>query len=42
VHQNLEKESPLLTAHFIKNLNASLGTDLKIPNDTSGGQTSLL
>lgn len=42
VHQNLEKESPLLTAHFIKNLNAEFGTQLRIPNDSTGGQTSLL
>jgi uncharacterized protein YecE (DUF72 family) len=42
VHQNLEKESPLLTAHFIKNLNAELGTQLRIPNHPNGGQTSLL
>ena len=32
VHQNIEKESPLLAAYFIKNINAELGTDLKIPN----------
>lgn len=32
VHQNLEKESPLLSAHFIKLMNKELGTDLKIPN----------
>lgn len=32
VHQNVEKESPLLAAYFIKKLNAELGTDLKIPN----------
>ncbi len=31
VHQNLEKASPLLSAHFIKNLNAELGTNLTIP-----------
>ncbi len=31
VHQNLEKASPLLSAHFIKNLNAALGTDLIVP-----------
>lgn len=42
VHQNLEKESPLLTAHFIKNVNESFGTDLKIPNeDSSSQQTNL-
>ena len=33
VHQNIEKESPLLSAYFIKKLNENLGTDLKIPND---------
>jgi uncharacterized protein YecE (DUF72 family) len=32
VHQNIEKESPLLSAYFIKKLNAELKTDLKIPN----------
>ena len=33
VHQNIEKESPLLSAYLIKKLNAELGTDLKIPNE---------
>ncbi|MBO6524680.1 MAG: DUF72 domain-containing protein [Balneolaceae bacterium] len=33
VHQNIEKESPLLSAHFIKLLNKELGTNLKIPNE---------
>ncbi|MEO6050059.1 MAG: DUF72 domain-containing protein [Pyrinomonadaceae bacterium] len=31
VHQNLEKESPLLSAYLIKKLNVKLGTDLQIP-----------
>ncbi len=31
VHQNLELASPLLSAHFIKNLNETLGTNLTIP-----------
>ena len=31
VHQNLEKESPLLSAYFIEKLNKKLGTDLQIP-----------
>lgn len=31
VHQNLEKESPLLSAYFIKKLNERLGTKLTIP-----------
>ncbi len=39
VHQNLEKESPLLTAHFNRKLNKVLGTNLIIPktlNDNNG------
>ncbi len=31
VHQNLEKASPLLSAHFIKGLNEKLGTQLIVP-----------
>ena len=31
VHQNLEKESPLLSAYLIKKLNKKLGTDLQVP-----------
>lgn len=31
VHQNIEKESPLLSAYFIEKLNKKLGTDLHIP-----------
>ena len=31
VHQNVEKASPLLSAHFIKKLNKTVGTNLKIP-----------
>lgn len=31
IHQNIEKESPLLSAYFIEQLNASLGSNLKIP-----------
>ena len=31
VHQNIEKESPLLSAYFIEKLNKRLGTDLQIP-----------
>jgi uncharacterized protein YecE (DUF72 family) len=31
VHQNLEKASPLLSVHFIKNFNARFETDLSIP-----------
>ena len=42
IHQNLEKESPLLATHFIRNLNAEFGLDLKIPNQNTGGQISLL
>lgn len=31
VHQNLEKESPLLSAYLITKLNDAIGSDLKIP-----------
>lgn len=31
VHQNLEKESPVLSAYFITQLNKELGTTIKIP-----------
>ena len=41
VHQNLEKESPLLTAHFIRNINAEFGLQLKIPNEENTAQTNL-
>lgn len=41
IHQNLEKESPLLAAHFIKKLNATLSTKLIIPGEASS-QTRLL
>jgi len=33
IHQNIEKESPLLSAYFIKQLNSELGYSLKIPNE---------
>ncbi len=33
IHQNIEKESPLLSAYFIEKLNTSLGYNLKIPNE---------
>lgn len=33
IHQNIEKESPLLSAYFIKKLNEELGYQLKIPNE---------
>ena len=31
VHQNLEKESPLLSARFIESFNKEFGTELKVP-----------
>jgi uncharacterized protein YecE (DUF72 family) len=40
IHQNIEKESPLLSAYFIKKLNKALGYNLKVPNENS--QQSLL
>ena len=41
VHQNLEKESPLLAAHFIQKINKKLKISLKIPNKENH-QTKLL
>jgi len=42
IHQNKEKKSPELAAHFIKNLNDTLGTELNIPNiGGHGGQGDL-
>ncbi|WP_298901789.1 DUF72 domain-containing protein [uncultured Psychroserpens sp.] len=35
IHQNIEKESPLLSAYFIKKLNETLGSNLKVPNEES-------
>lgn len=40
IHQNIEKESPLLSAYFIKKLNMELGYTLTVPNE--GGQQTLL
>ncbi|MDO7171421.1 DUF72 domain-containing protein [Mariniflexile sp. AS56] len=42
IHQNIEKESPLLSAYFIKKLNTELGYHLVIPNDDTNGQQTLL
>ncbi|MEQ8711803.1 MAG: DUF72 domain-containing protein [Cyclobacteriaceae bacterium] len=36
VHQNLEQESPLLSAHFIDLLNSAIGTDLSKPISGNG------
>ena len=41
VHQNEEKASPRLSAHFIKGLNAELGCNLKIPRIDDGAQGDL-
>ncbi|MFY0600162.1 MAG: DUF72 domain-containing protein [Cyclobacteriaceae bacterium] len=41
IHQNLEKASPLLSAHFIKNFNSEFGTGLKVPVSGSNGQATL-
>jgi uncharacterized protein YecE (DUF72 family) len=38
VHQNLEKESPTLSAHFIEKLNNKLGLRLKAPTLDSAGR----
>ena len=41
VHQNMELESPLLSAYFIKRLNEKLGTDLHIPKTLGKGGPTL-
>ncbi len=40
VHQNIEKESPLLATHFITEINTAFRLQLKVP-DKPGGQSSL-
>ena len=42
IHQNIEKESPLLSAYFIKKLNKVLGSNLKVPNEEDSVQQTLL
>jgi len=42
IHQNIEKESPLLSAYFIRKLNDELGCNLVIPNNNSNGQQTLM
>ncbi|GAA0724086.1 hypothetical protein GCM10009430_28260 [Aquimarina litoralis] len=39
VHQNVEKESPLLSKYFIELLNKELGSQLPLPNHSSQGAT---
>ncbi len=39
VHQNIEKESPLLSAYFIEKLNKATGLSLKTPNRPSTSPT---
>ncbi|MGY3793376.1 DUF72 domain-containing protein [Aquimarina sp. 433] len=39
VHQNVEKESPLLSKYFIELLNKELGSQLTLPNHSSEGAT---
>ncbi len=41
VHQNMELESPLLSAYFIEKLNKKLGTDLHIPKTLDDGNPKL-
>lgn len=39
IHQNIEKESPLLAGHFIEQLNKALGLSLKAPANSGGVAT---
>ncbi|WP_416865986.1 MAG: DUF72 domain-containing protein [Imperialibacter sp.] len=36
IHQNIELESPLLSAYFIKKMNEQLGTNLMVPKTLNG------
>jgi uncharacterized protein YecE (DUF72 family) len=38
IHQNVEQESPALAAHFIKQLNKKLDTDLPVPKTTESDE----
>lgn len=42
IHQNIEKESSLLSTYFIRKLNDELGYNLVIPNNEKNGQQTLL
>ena len=42
IHQNLEVESPLLAAYFIKKMNKVLELNIKVPNEDNNAQMSLL
>ncbi|RKE95345.1 DUF72 domain-containing protein [Ichthyenterobacterium magnum] len=42
IHQNIEKESPLLSAYFIKQLNKTLGCHLKVPNEADSNAQQIL
>jgi len=41
IHQNLEKESPLLASHFIKKFNSELKLDLLLPNNNDSQTTQI-
>ena len=41
IHQNEERESTLLSAHFIKKLNARLGLDLHVPHSAGASANDL-
>lgn len=41
IHQNVEKESPLLAASFIKKLNEAIGTEIEIPTLPEDKQVEL-
>ena len=40
IHQNIEKESPLLATHFIKKLNSEFNLDLTLPNNSDSSLQS--
>ncbi len=42
IHQNMELDSPLLSAYFIQKLNEQLGTQLIVPTTLNGQEKSIL
>lgn len=41
IHQNMEKESPMIATTFIPKLNEALGLEIKVPNVLNNGQVGL-
>lgn len=42
IHQNTEKESPLLSEYFVKKINKTMNLDIPVPRGLSGGESPKL